>query len=145
MKLQFFQDGQLVSTSRDYTVQLWDPITGVAHRRLSLGRHYSDTHWFRPLIAIAPGDYLAIVFWDHKLRLWDWKADTLSYPPDFDFNVGAMAFLSDGRLIVLEEGRLQLEGELDFQSEVMLYDPADGTVQSVLSAPVSGVAVSSQD
>lgn len=131
-QLEFSQDGQLASTSEDLTVRLWDPVTGVAHKVLTLEQPPVWDIWcLHPLIAFAPEGYLAIIDMHSKLRLWDWKAGTISDPFVLDFPVRAMVFLSDGRL-VFRHPRWR-ESEIGAVPGVTLYDPTNGTVQSVIS------------
>ena len=138
--LAFSRDGQLASISDDWTVRIWDPITAVTHRLLELKYNFRGYNLPR-IITFTPEGNLAVVGGDPKFQVWDWKAGKFSNPPIPDVDVRAMAFLSDGRLVISYFKPLSIP--MPDVREVVVYDPSDGTVQIIKVAPVSKIAVSS--
>lgn len=91
------EHGWLISTSLDYTIQVWDAETGSSHQTLR-GHHGAVKS-----VALSPGGrVLASVANDGEVRLWSLRGDRWQAGMSFSAGQGPLSrclFLSDGLLL----------------------------------------------
>lgn len=126
--LAFSCNGHLASASRDGTIRLWEPITGVTSRIIDINfRPVSDIIDYSSIsLFFLPKGDLAVYCFDEKVRIWRWEKESLSDPilPEFK-NCRLRGSSPQGKLAV------EVYGKDSDVVEVLLYDSTTGAAQSL--------------
>ncbi|MCJ1425618.1 hypothetical protein MMC29_003518 [Sticta canariensis] len=117
----FSGDGQLLaSASKDRTVRLWDPATGMLRNTLE-----GHTDGISAVVFSSDSQLLASASWDQTVRLWDPATGTLrSTLEGHTDNISIVRFSGDGQLLA--------SASTGTDRTVRLWDPATGMLQGTL-------------
>lgn len=147
-KMTFLHDGSLASVSRDGTLRLWEPVTGVNLSVRNINSPRSEYPLLvdddrrlsaAPSLSVLPMGDLAVLWLDGRLRIWSREKNSLSDSilPDF-WTRRLHGCLPQGTLVIesIREGEISAElllfdtnarkfeiMELDFRYETVAVSP----------------------
>ncbi|KAI4117122.1 MAG: hypothetical protein LQ345_002570 [Seirophora villosa] len=123
-KMTFLHDGSLASVSRDGTLRLWEPVTGVNRSVLNIDSPGSEYPLpflgdFRepvaPSLSVLPMGDLAVLCLDGRLRIWSREQNSLSDSILPDFKTRRLHGC-------LPQGTLVIESVDARSAELLLFD-----------------------
>ncbi|KAL8989420.1 MAG: hypothetical protein Q9177_001692 [Variospora cf. flavescens] len=136
----FMRNGSLASVSKDGTLRLWEPVTGVNRCTMNIDFRFSiDSHLThdseggtsissggsslplpaKPSLSVMPSGDLAVLCLDGRLRIWSSEKDFLSDPIFPDIRTSHLyGCLPQGTLVI------RSSGEDESAAKLLLLDPS---------------------